>query len=105
MTYQAKSNIQFTTCDLWAPICGISLTLINLRVALGWAQKAHQSASSGVPRATALSQGRSFTSNMDQGFAMRPLAVNITRVVNQEDDFGASIKKSEFESQGSILPV
>lgn len=104
VTYQAKSNIQFTTCDLWAPICGISLTLINLRVALGWAQKAHPSVSSGAARATAISQGRSFTSNMDQGFVMRPLAVNITRVVNQEDDFGG-MKKADYSSQGSILPV
>ncbi|EPT05573.1 hypothetical protein FOMPIDRAFT_1110757 [Fomitopsis schrenkii] len=104
VTYQVKSNIQFTTCDLWVPICGISLTLINLRVGLGWAQRAHQSVSSGVPRATALSQARSFTSNMDQGFAMRPLAVNITRVVNQEDDFGG-MKKADYSSQGSIPPV
>ncbi|KAH9838473.1 uncharacterized protein C8Q71DRAFT_532149 [Rhodofomes roseus] len=104
VTYQAKSNIQFTTCDLWAPICGISLTLINLRVALGWAQKAHTSASSGVPRVTAVSQARSYASAADQNFAMRPLAVNITRVVNQEDDFGG-MKKADYSSQGSILPV
>ncbi|KZT73701.1 hypothetical protein DAEQUDRAFT_703475 [Daedalea quercina L-15889] len=105
VTYQVKSNIQFTTCDLWAPICGISLTLINLRVALGWAQKAHQSASSGLPRGvSAVSQARSYASNIDQGFAMRPLAVNITRVVNQEDDFGG-IKKGEYSGHGSILPV
>ena len=31
ITYQAKSNLQFTTIDMWVPVCGISLTLINLR--------------------------------------------------------------------------
>ncbi|PCH42396.1 hypothetical protein WOLCODRAFT_73087 [Wolfiporia cocos MD-104 SS10] len=102
VTYQAKSNIQFTTCDLWAQFCGISFMLINLRVALGWAQKASYQQSSTAPRLT--TQQRTLGTE-SQGFAMRPLAVNITRVVNQEDDFGASIKKSEFESQGSILPV
>lgn len=96
------SNIQFTTCDLWVPICGISLTLINLRVGLGWAQKAHQSASSGAPRSNIFSQARSFVSYTDQNFAMRPLAVNVTRVVNKEDDFSM---KADYSSRGSILPV
>ncbi|TFY55386.1 hypothetical protein EVJ58_g8291 [Rhodofomes roseus] len=57
-----------------------------------------------VPRVTAVSQARSYASAADQNFAMRPLAVNITRVVNQEDDFGG-MKKADYSSQGSILPV
>ncbi|KZT00807.1 uncharacterized protein LAESUDRAFT_527375 [Laetiporus sulphureus 93-53] len=100
ITYQVKSNIQFTTCDLWGVIAGISFMLINLRVSLGWAQKANQQTSS-LPRLSA--QGRSMVN--EQGYAMRPLAVNITRVVNQEDDFGSPIKKQDLESQGSVLPV
>ncbi|KAF9810038.1 hypothetical protein IEO21_07156 [Rhodonia placenta] len=98
ITYQVKSNIQFTTCDLWASFCGISFMLINLRVSLGWAQKAGGQHTSTIPRPT---QQRSMAG--DSGYAMRPLAVNITRVVNQEDDYG--IKKQELSSEGSVLPV
>lgn len=104
VTYQAKSNIQFTTCDLWVPICGISLTLINLRVALGWAAKGHQSTSTGHPRVSTATgtQAQSFAAS-ERGFAMRPLAVNISRVVEEEEDFG--MKKTDYSSQGSVLPV
>ncbi|KAH9915758.1 uncharacterized protein B0H18DRAFT_89867 [Fomitopsis serialis] len=82
ITYQAKSNLQFTTIDMWVPICGISLTLINLRVSLGWAHQAHISGSSGGPRMT--TQVRSFES-MNQSYGMRSLAVNITQEVDAED--------------------
>lgn len=57
--------MQFTALDAWSPICGIAFMLINFRVALGWAQKAH-SLNSGlahrVPTASAPSVSTSFPS-------------------------------------------
>lgn len=41
LEFQLQSVVQFTAIDLWSPVCGIAFMLINLRVALGWAQKAH----------------------------------------------------------------
>ena len=42
---------QFTAIDLWSPTAGIAFMLINLRVALGWAQRAHPSRGSSAPGA------------------------------------------------------
>ncbi|TFY63341.1 hypothetical protein EVJ58_g3307 [Rhodofomes roseus] len=81
ITYQAKSNLQFTTIDMWVPICGISLTLINLRVSLGWAAKGHISGASTGPRLT--TQVRSFEST-NQSYAMRSLAVDVTQLDDAE---------------------
>ncbi|KAH9842683.1 uncharacterized protein C8Q71DRAFT_794063 [Rhodofomes roseus] len=54
LEFQLQSVVQFTAIDVWSPICGITFMLINFRVALGWAQKAHyhsQSTGSGfTPR-------------------------------------------------------
>ncbi|KZT68211.1 hypothetical protein DAEQUDRAFT_766586 [Daedalea quercina L-15889] len=53
LEFQLQSVVQFTAIDVWSPVCGITFMLINLRVALGWAQKAYshsRSASSGFSR-------------------------------------------------------
>ncbi|KAH9926158.1 uncharacterized protein B0H18DRAFT_876555 [Fomitopsis serialis] len=44
--FQRASAFQFTAIDVWSPVAGTAFMLINLRVALGWAQRAHTSASS-----------------------------------------------------------
>ncbi|KAI0725166.1 hypothetical protein C8Q72DRAFT_760139, partial [Fomitopsis betulina] len=38
-SFQRANPFQFTAIDLWSPIAGIAFMLINLRVALGWAQR------------------------------------------------------------------
>ncbi|TFK33517.1 hypothetical protein BDQ12DRAFT_700743 [Crucibulum laeve] len=38
ISYLSKSNLQFIGADCWSVISGISFMLINVRVALGWAQ-------------------------------------------------------------------
>ena len=67
LEFQLQSVVQFTAIDVWSPVCGITFMLINLRVALGWAQKAHsrsRSLSSGLahrmPTASAHSVSASF---------------------------------------------
>ncbi|KAH9934677.1 uncharacterized protein B0H18DRAFT_483966 [Fomitopsis serialis] len=85
VAYQVNSNIQFTAIDSLCPIAGIAFTMINVRVGLGWAQRAHQSSqisSSGIGSRRAA----------EQSFAMRPVAVDITHVVHREDDLGQSVK-------------
>ena len=84
-SYQANNNIQFTAIDTLCPIAGIAFTMINVRVGLGWAQRAHpsdQASSAGVGQ-------RRFA---EQSFAMRPVAVDITQVVHREDDLGQPVK-------------
>ncbi|KZT67777.1 hypothetical protein DAEQUDRAFT_766932 [Daedalea quercina L-15889] len=46
VAFRRATPFQFTAIDLWSPVAGIAFMLINLRVALGWAQRAHPSASS-----------------------------------------------------------
>ncbi|TFY53901.1 hypothetical protein EVJ58_g9182 [Rhodofomes roseus] len=38
--FQRASTLQFTAIDVWSPVAGTAFMLINLRVALGWAQRA-----------------------------------------------------------------
>lgn len=66
--------------------------LINVRVGLGWAQKAHPSSSMGIS-----SSGRVGEQN---SYGMHPLSVSITRVVENrkgDDDF----KNHPFEASDS----
>lgn len=85
VAYQVNSNIQYTAIDSLCPIAGIAFTMINVRVGLGWAQRANQSSqisSSGIGSRRAA----------EQSFAMRPFAVDITHVVHKEDDMGQPVK-------------
>lgn len=105
ITYQVKSNLQFTTIDMWVPVCGISLTLINLRVSLGWAAGGSVSGSSGPRLST---HGRSFETT-NQSYAMRSLVVNVTQTeeVDEEVPRYAPEKAIDFRStsKGSDLSV
>lgn len=47
-SFQRANPFQFTAIDLWSPIAGIAFMLINLRVALGWAQRVHWIPNSGA---------------------------------------------------------
>lgn len=62
---------------------GIAFMLINVRVGLGWAQTASQASVQNYS-GTGHNQQRSEES---QSYPMRPLAVNISTVVNQEDEY------------------
>ncbi|KZT63170.1 hypothetical protein DAEQUDRAFT_185255 [Daedalea quercina L-15889] len=107
ITYQVKSNLQFTTIDMWVPICGISLTLINLRVSLGWAHKGHVSGSgfgsSAGPHRSA--HARTFETT-NQSYAMRSLAVHVTQVVDDDvPRFSAEKDEHRRMSKGSDMSV
>ncbi|KAH9842709.1 uncharacterized protein C8Q71DRAFT_216452 [Rhodofomes roseus] len=85
VAYQVNNNIQFTAIDTLCPIAGIAFTMINVRVGLGWGQRAHQSSqisSAGIASRRAA----------EQSFAMRPVAVDISQVVHKEDDMGQPVK-------------
>lgn len=95
MSYQSRSDIQFTVIDTWVPVAGIAFMMINVRVGLGWAQKASQDYSGG----SRSYGGPSAQVRSEQSFAMRPVAVNITRIVNHEDELEPPLKTlsgSEF---------
>ncbi|KZT01335.1 uncharacterized protein LAESUDRAFT_686826 [Laetiporus sulphureus 93-53] len=83
VTYQTGSNLQFTAVDTFAVISGISFMLINVRVGLGWAHLASQGSVQSHSGA-GHNQQRSVES---QPYPMKPLAVNISTVVHQEDEY------------------
>ncbi|KAH9934651.1 uncharacterized protein B0H18DRAFT_869432 [Fomitopsis serialis] len=121
LEFQLQSVVQFTAIDVWSPVCGITFMLINFRVALGWAQKAHSHSRSGgsafthrLPTASAHSTSyplrkqelasaadsvpysykEPYTSMMPHPYAApdpAPFTVNITRVVDTVDDNGSSV--------------
>ncbi|PCH44196.1 hypothetical protein WOLCODRAFT_138818 [Wolfiporia cocos MD-104 SS10] len=84
-SYEAGSNLQYTFVDTLCQVAGIAFMMINVRVGLGWAQKAHATTTS--------STGITSRRNAEQSYAMRPVAVDITRVVHKEDDLGRSVKR------------
>ena len=89
-TYEAENNIQYTAVDTLCPIAGIAFMMINVRVGLGWAQRAHPSLSSGV-------SSRRHDQSFAQSYAMRPVAVDISKVVQSHDDMGLPVGvKSEL---------
>jgi len=129
--YQTETNLQFTAIDLWAPISGIAFMLINLRVALGWAQRAtsqHQFSSSPARLSYQPSLGRQpsfvYQSSSHYNGSMsspphsphRPMSfghqypppallVNINRVVDQADDMGSVVEKPNFADESYGLAV
>ncbi|KAH9842576.1 uncharacterized protein C8Q71DRAFT_876571 [Rhodofomes roseus] len=56
--FQRASTLQFTAIDVWSPVAGTAFMLINLRVALGWAQRAHPTAASSFVAGTASTLAR-----------------------------------------------
>ena len=72
---------------------GIAFMFINVRVGLGWAQKANPD-SSGNP-GSRIENSRAVGVTSD-AFAMRPLAVNITKVVDKDDHYQTSGDNDSF---------
>lgn len=91
VTYHIRSNLQFTCSDTYCVIAGITFMLINVRVGMGWAQRApnHSHSSSGA--ATSAEHG-------GRQIGMGPLAVNITRVVHRDDGPEPPIKFASCSS-------
>jgi len=90
-SYQSQSNLQFIAVDAWPAMSGIAFMFINVRVGLGWAQKAN-------PELVNISGSRSKNSHSSRGmasdtFVMQPLSVNITKVVD-DDQYRLSPKVS-----------
>ncbi|KAF9558816.1 hypothetical protein CPC08DRAFT_667036 [Agrocybe pediades] len=83
-TYLSKSNMQFFTIDTFPAIAGISFMLIMTRVGLGWAQKASGFTSGSVGRSTGVETNQSGAIALGN-LGSRPLAVNISKTVNQDD--------------------
>ncbi|TFY69100.1 hypothetical protein EVJ58_g603 [Rhodofomes roseus] len=96
-TYEAKSNLQFFTIATVCPIAGIAFMLINVRVGLGWAQRATPDQSS-----SGLSFGRGGTTHgtAADSFALRPVTVDVTTVVHQDmgDDLEQSRVKTDYSA-------
>ncbi|PBL02837.1 hypothetical protein ARMGADRAFT_1006162 [Armillaria gallica] len=83
-SYQSKSNLQFTAVDNWAEVAGIAFSLINVRVGLGWAQKAgpsYSSAGSSIFRSNARGGSAPTTE-----FPLRPLTINISQAMIKDSD-------------------
>ncbi|EGN93445.1 hypothetical protein SERLA73DRAFT_189617 [Serpula lacrymans var. lacrymans S7.3] len=90
VTYQSHTNFQFTVVDTWVPMAGIAYMLINVRVGLGWAQSSNQSSFASQEPAITRGQGGG------DSYSMRPLAVNITRVVDNDGELDMGILSVEY---------
>lgn len=83
-TYQAENNVQYVAVDTLCPIAGIAFMMINVRVGLGWAERAHSTLSSGI-------NSRRLEHSFTQSYGMRPVAVDISKVVQSHDDTGLPV--------------
>ncbi|KZT10078.1 uncharacterized protein LAESUDRAFT_645450 [Laetiporus sulphureus 93-53] len=92
--YESGSNLQYPFVDTLCQVAAIAFMMINVRVGLGWAQKAHQTHSTSSNIIPSRRNG-------DQSFIMRPVAVDITRVVQKEDDMGQPIKRASSDYSSS----
>ncbi|PCH35876.1 hypothetical protein WOLCODRAFT_140118 [Wolfiporia cocos MD-104 SS10] len=97
-SYQSHSNLQFTAVDVWPSMSGIAFMLINTRVGLGWAQTA--STFSGI---SSIASGNN--PRPEQPYPMRPLAVNITREVNKNDDRDNSIELDKHVTRQGYIDM
>lgn len=89
--YQSGSLIQYPAVDTLCPVAGIAFMMINVRVGMGWAQRAQTS--SGITSRRAA----------EQTFAMRPVAVDITRVVEKTEDVKVNNMESGMKRVSSEL--
>lgn len=87
ISYEVTSNLQYTFVDTLCQVAGVAYMMINVRVSLGWAQTAHQSQGTSSAGGIASRRGP-----VDHSYVMRPVAVDITRVVQKEDDMGQPVK-------------
>ncbi|KZT66456.1 hypothetical protein DAEQUDRAFT_695621 [Daedalea quercina L-15889] len=90
-SYQSKSNLQYICIDTLCPIAGIAFMLINVRVGLGWAQRATPYATSGTSFRRA---GGAL--HIGEALAMRPVAVDITTVVHR--DIPDAVEQSQVKA-------
>lgn len=98
-TYEAKSNLQFFTIDTLCPIAGIAFMLINVRVGLGWAQRASaQTPSTGVTFGRGGST--SGTTNTGNSYTMRPLAIDVTTAIHR--DMGDEVEQSQMKTDYGV---
>lgn len=74
ITYLTKTNIQFNTVDFWPEAAGIAFSLINVRIGLGWAQKAGISSTLGGS-----SGGRGSARGTE--IPLHPLTINISQAI------------------------
>ncbi|KZS99896.1 uncharacterized protein LAESUDRAFT_816805 [Laetiporus sulphureus 93-53] len=79
ITFEAKTDLQVLSNETLPFIAGISFTLINVRVGLGWSQSAQSSTSISSVRF-----GQRMNHNNQQSYVMRPVAININQAVEQE---------------------
>ncbi|PBK79300.1 hypothetical protein ARMGADRAFT_1021592 [Armillaria gallica] len=95
ITYLTKTNIRFNVVDFWPAAAGIAFGLINVRVGLGWAQKAGTSSTLGGS-----SGSRSGVAPATE-FPLRPLAINISRsMVNDGGESQTNDKNLISKSRG-----
>ncbi|CCM03959.1 uncharacterized protein FIBRA_06114 [Fibroporia radiculosa] len=80
VSYEVDSNLQFLSNETICIVAGISFMLINVRVGMGWEQKAPQSISTFA--------AAQFTSRIlgNQSFTMQPTTVYISQAVECDDD-------------------
>ncbi|KAF8990611.1 hypothetical protein BDQ17DRAFT_1255653 [Cyathus striatus] len=87
-SYQSRSNLQFIAVDAWPAMSGIAFTLINVRVGLGWAQKAQSSTSNDRSVGQITSRLGDIRSGVTgESYGMRPVAVKITQTVDKDSDY------------------
>jgi len=87
-SYRSKSNLQFIVVDTWPAMSGIAFTLINVRVGLGWAQNSQLSVSQDRSIGQIASRlGEVRPSAGAEAYNMRPLAVNISQVIDKDSDY------------------
>ncbi|KAH9924760.1 uncharacterized protein B0H18DRAFT_1104912 [Fomitopsis serialis] len=72
--------------DTLCQVAGTAFMMINVRVGLGWAVKGNNSVSQ------ASSTGLQSRRNVDQSYVMRPVAVDISTVVHQDDGLNQEVK-------------
>jgi len=82
--YESDSNVQFTFIDTLCQVAGTAFMMINVRVGLGWAAQGSVSQVS--------SSGLQSRRNADQSYVMRPVAVDISTVVHQDDGLNQEMK-------------
>ncbi|PBK96039.1 hypothetical protein ARMGADRAFT_1052987 [Armillaria gallica] len=95
ITYLTKTNIHFNFVDFWPAVAGIAFGLINVRVGLGWAQKAGTSSTLGG------SSGSRSGPAPGTEFPLRPLAINISQsMVNDGEESQTNDKNLISKSRG-----
>ncbi|KZT02783.1 uncharacterized protein LAESUDRAFT_684617 [Laetiporus sulphureus 93-53] len=90
VTYSIQSNLQSTCSETYCAVAGIAFMLINVRVGMGWAQRAHVSPVDMDASREAAQESFGMT---------RRVAINVTRVVHTDDGTGGPIK---FKSSSSL---